>query len=111
MHLSEHLAEVPVLIVPTFHERAENRGVFWQASRWGSIAPAVWSLMLAPVLHGLGSAWTTLHLLRESERADLLGIPATETQAGMSPIAYTIGTDFKVADRAEPETRIRWSHW
>jgi nitroreductase len=68
MHLTKHMAEVPVLLVPTFHGRVENKGVFWQASQWGSIAPGVWSLMLALRLHGLGSAWTTLHLLREKER-------------------------------------------
>jgi nitroreductase len=111
MHLHEHLHEVPVLLVPTFHGRVEDRGVFWQASRWGSIAPAVWSLMLALRLHGLGSAWTTLHLLREQEMADLLGIPGTETQAGLFPVAYTRGTDFKVADRSLSGSRIRWNQW
>jgi nitroreductase len=111
MHLTEHLAEVPVLLVPTFHGRAEDRGVFYQASRWGSIAPAVWSFMLALRLHGLGSAWTTLHLLREGDMAELLGIPPTETQAGMFPVAYTIGSDFKVGDRSASEARVRWNHW
>ena len=111
MHLTEHMAEVPVLLIPTFHGRVEDTGVFWQASRWGSIAPAVWSLMLALRLHGLGSAWTTLHLLREREMGDLLGIPDTETQAGMFPIAYTIGSDFKAADRSKSDEQIRWNHW
>jgi nitroreductase len=111
MHLTEHMAEVPVLLIPTFHGRVDDKGVFWQASRWGSIAPAVWSLMLALRLHGLGSAWTTLHLLREHEMGDLLGIPDTETQAGMFPIAYTIGSDFKTADRSRSEEQIRWNHW
>jgi nitroreductase len=111
MHLTEHMAEVPVLLVPTFHGRTEGKGMFWQASRWGSIAPAVWSFMLALRLHGLGSSWTTLHLLREHEMADLLAIPATETQAGMFPVAYTIGTDFKVADRSKSEAQVRWNHW
>jgi hypothetical protein len=67
--------------------------------------------MLALRLHGLGSAWTTLHLLREREMGELLGIPDTETQAGMFPVAYTKGTDFKPADRAASEARIRWNHW
>jgi nitroreductase len=111
MHLTEHMAEVPVLVIPTFHGRVEDKAVFWQASRWGSIAPAVWSLMLALRLHGLGSAWTTLHLLREREMGDLLGIPGTETQAGMFPIAYTIGSEFKAADRSKSEEQIRWNHW
>jgi len=111
MHLTEHMAEVPVLVVPTFHGRVEDKGIFWHASRWGSIAPAIWSFMLALRLHGLGSAWTTLHLLREGEMSELLGIPSTETQAGMFPVAYTIGTDFRVADRSKSDAQIRWNHW
>jgi nitroreductase len=111
IHLTEHMAAVPILLVPTFQGRVENKGVFWQASHWGSIAPGVWSFMLALRLHGLGSAWTTLHLLREREMGTLLGIPDTETQAGMFPVAYTLGTDFKVADRSSSESRIRWNHW
>ncbi len=59
----------------------------------------------------LTTTWTTLHLLREKEMATLLGIPETETQAGMSPIAYTVGTDFKVADRSCSESGIHWNHW
>lgn len=110
-YLADHLHEVPVLLVPTFADRVEDTGVFWQASRWGSIAPAIWSLMLALRLHGLGSAWTTLHLWREGEMAELLGIPPTETQAGLFPVAYTIGTEFRPADRAASEQRIRWNHW
>jgi nitroreductase len=111
MYLTEHIDDVPVLLVPTFHGRVDDKPVFWQASRWGSIAPGVWSFMLALRLHGLGSAWTTLHLLREREMGELLGIPDTETQAGMFPVAYTKGTEFKPADRAASEARIRWNHW
>lgn len=111
MHLNDHMHEVPVLLVPTFHGRIDSKGLFWQASRWGSIVPGVWSFMLALRLHGLGSAWTTLHLYREQEMAELLGIPETETQAGMFPVAYSKGTDFKVADRSASESRIRWNHW
>lgn len=111
MHLMEHLHEVPVLLVPTFHGRCEQGTVFDQASRWGSIGPAIWSFMLALRLHGLGSAWTTLHLHREAEMGDLLGIPPTETQAGLFPVAYTIGTDFKPADRSASEARIHWNRW
>ena len=111
MFLTDHLAGVPVLLVPTFRGRVEHEGVFWQASRWGSIAPGVWSFMLALRLHGLGSAWTTLHLLREREMGALLGIPETETQAGLFPVAYTLGTDFKVVDRSKSEAQIHWNHW
>ena len=111
MYLMEHLHEVPVLLVPTFHGRCETGSLFDQASRWGSIAPGIWSFMLALRLHGMGSAWTTLHLHREAEMGELLGIPPTETQAGLFPVAYTIGTDFKPADRSASEDRIHWNHF
>lgn len=112
MHLVEHLHEVPVLVVPTVQGRFEGASVFEQASRWASVLPQVWNFMLALRLHGMGSAWTTLHLHREREMADLLGIPFSEaTQAGLFPVAHTIGTDFKPADRSRSESTIHWDRW
>jgi nitroreductase len=112
MYLRQHMAEVPVLLVPAISGRMEGRTVFEQASRWGSILPAVWSFMLALRSRGLGSAWTTLTLHREQEMAELLGIPYERvTQAGMFPIAYTVGTEFKRADRSRSRDAIHWNHW
>jgi nitroreductase len=111
-HLIEHLHEVPVLVVPCVTTRFEGASVFEQASHWGSILPAVWSFMLALRTRGMGSAWTTLHLHREAEMAELLGIPfASVTQAGLFPVAYTIGTDFSPADRGASRTAVHWNHW
>ena len=110
--LREHLHEVPVLLVPTTATRMENRSIFDQASRWASVIPGVWSFMLALRLHGMGSAWTTLHLHREQEMAELLGIPyERNTQAGLFPVAYTVGTDFSPADRTASEQRIHWNRF
>ena len=112
MHLIDHMQDVPVLLVPTTAGRMEGGNVFHQASVWGSILPAVWNLMLSLRLQGLGSAWTTLSLYREREMAELLGIPfETNTQAGLFPIAYSIGTEFHTADRSRSEAAIRWNHW
>jgi nitroreductase len=111
-HLKEHMHEVPMLLVPTIGRRYGRTTSFQQASLWGSILPAVWNFMLALRARGLGSAWTTIHLYREEEMADLLGIPfPDQRQAGLFPIAYTIGTDFKPADRADSEQRIFWNRW
>ena len=110
-HLVEHLHEVPVLLVPTIGDRYGSDSTFQQASRWGSILPAVWSFHLALRSRGLGSAWTTLHLYREREMADLLGIPAGHTQAGLFPVAHTLGTDFRAADRRRSESRIGWNRF
>ena len=88
------------------------KGVFQGASGWGSLLPAVWSFMLALRERGLGSAWTTLHLPNEREVAELLGIPFAEyTQAGLFPIAYTVGTDFKPAKRISTDQFVHWDTW
>jgi nitroreductase len=110
-HLVEHLHRVPVLLVPTIAQRYGYRSAFAAASTWGSILPAVWNVMLALRSRGLGSAWTTLHVYREREVADLLGIPDGQLQVGLFPIAYTIGTDFRPADRRASEDRIFWNRW
>jgi nitroreductase len=111
-HLREHLHEVPVLVVPAVTGRLDGASIFDQASLWGSILPAVWNFLLALRLHGIGSAWTTLHLHREREMADLLGIPHSEvTQAGLFPVAYTMGTDFRPADRSASDAGVHWNGW
>ena len=112
-YLADHFHEVPALVIPLIAGRLDTgTTTFTQASAWGSILPAVWSFMLALRERGLGSAWTTLHLPNEREVADLLGIPFDQyTQAGLFPVAYTIGTDFKVADRVPAEKFIRWNSW
>jgi nitroreductase/ketosteroid isomerase-like protein len=111
-YLAQNFERVPILVVPTVARRYGGATTFQQASRWGSILPAVWSFQLALRSRGLGSAWTTLHLYREQETADLLGIPHGEhTQAGLFPVAYTLGAEFRPADRAASEQRIGWNHW
>ena len=68
--------------------------------------------MLAARARGLGTAWTTLHLPFEQDAADLLGIPFERyTQAGLFPVAYTIGTDFKVAPRLPLDGIVHFDTW
>jgi nitroreductase len=111
-HLRDHLHEVPVHVIPCIEGRTEGKSAFAQASRWGSIMPAAWSFMLAARSRGLGTVWTTFHLAREQEAADLLGIPFDSVmQAALIPVAHTIGTDFKPAVRAPLDTFVRWDRW
>ena len=110
-YLADHMHEVPVLIIACIEGRAENAGVMAQAGLYGSILPAVWSLMLALRARGLGSAWTTLHLRYEHEVAQILGIPETMTQTSMLPVAYFTGTDFKPASRLSLVDRTHWNRW
>jgi nitroreductase len=111
-HLYDHLHEVPVHVIPCIEGRTDGKGAFAQAARWGSIMPATWSFMLAARSRGLGTVWTSFHLAREEEAAELLGIPYDEVmQAALIPVAYTVGTDFKPAVRAPLETMVHWDRW
>jgi nitroreductase len=111
-YLRDHLHEVPVLVVPTIRGRVDGAHVATQAALWGSVLPAVWSFMLALRTKGMGSAWTTVHLFREADMAELLGIPFGEvTQAGLFPVAYTIGTDFGRSFRDVSDGTVRWNRW
>ncbi len=112
-YLAQNFSKAPFLVIPCIKGRmGEGVPSATQAGAWGSILPAVWSFMLALRSKGLGSAWTTLHLPSEAEAADIIGIPFDEyTQAGLFPVAYTKGTDFKPAKRLPAEDLIHWDTW
>jgi nitroreductase len=110
-YLAEHLHEVPVHIIPCIEGRVEEEPAWMQASQYGSILPAAWSLMLALRARGLGSAWTTLHLMYEAEAATLLGIPESMTQGALLPVAYFTGDDFQPAQRIPGRERTYWDTW
>ena len=68
--------------------------------------------MLAARERGLGTCFTSLHLLREQEVEDLLGIPyAAYMQSALIPVAYTQGTNFKPAMRKPLAEILHWDHW
>ena len=111
-HLADHMGEVPVQVVPCHAGRTEGRPQVVQASAFGSVLPAVWSFMLAARAHGLGTAWTTLHLFYEREAAEVLGIPYDEVaQVGLIPLAHTIGSRFRPGARNPLEAFARWEGW
>ncbi|MEA2626768.1 MAG: hypothetical protein QOD06_2813 [Candidatus Binatota bacterium] len=111
VHLMERLQDVPVLVILCIEGRVEREDVFTQASAYGSILPAAWSLMLALRSRGLASAWTTLHLLFEREVAEVIGIPPEYTQAVLLPVAYAVGTDFRPAKRLPAREVTYWDRW
>ncbi len=109
--LVDHLAEVPVHVVPCIAGRPQE-GSLIGASFYGSIFPAVWSFQLALRSRGLGSALTTLHLVHEREAAELLGIDYERvTQVALLPVAWTRGGEFRPASRPAPESIIHWNRW
>jgi nitroreductase len=111
-HLTDHLREVPVHVVPCIEGRAEKLPAVEQAATWGGIWPATWSFMLAARSRGLGTTLTTIHLAFEREAADVLGIPYDQvTQVGLIPVAYTVGTRFKPAARKPLAEVVHWNRW
>jgi nitroreductase len=111
MGLTETLAQVPVHVIPCLDRRFDGENQLITATAWASIIPAAWSFLLALRSRGLGSVWTTMHLAKEQEVAEVLGIPPTVTQAALFPVAYTIGSDFRPASRPPAETVTFWDRW
>jgi nitroreductase len=104
-YLADHFHEVPAMLVPCLLDRGDGPGF------WGSIMPAVWSFMLAARSRGLGTALTTIHLFREQDAAEVLGIPDTVSQAALIPIGFYTGDDFKPAKRRPASEITYWNSW
>jgi len=112
-YLAENLHRAPWLLIICGTGLVRGAATVPEQSRfWASVIPAMWSFMLAARARGLGVAWTTEHLKREEQVADLLGIPYPEvTQCGLLPVAYSIGTDFKPAARIKGTQLTHWDGW
>ncbi len=111
-YLADNLHRCPALIIPCIEGRVENEGQGAQASLYGQILPAAWSLMMALRTRGLGTAWTAIHLQYANEVAELLAIPETISQATLFPVAYFTGDDnFKRVARPPVEEVIHWDAW
>ena len=87
--LVENMARVPLLVIPCYQPylpRIDSDESFHQATLYGSIFPAVWNFQLALHTRGYGTCITTLHLHREDEVRQLLGIPQTYVQGCLLPV-------------------------
>ena len=110
-YLAEHMHEAPVLLVPCIRGRPEGLSAENQAGYWGSILPAVWSFMLAARARGIGSAWTTMHLVNEQEVNEALGIPSHAMQTALIPIGFFTGDDFRPGLRRPAEEITYFNGW
>jgi len=112
-YLAAHMGEAPVLVLAcTTGGRLDAGPPAVTAARLGNVLPAMWSFMLAARARGLGTCWTTVALMKEREVADVVGIPFDDVQqVCLSPVAHTVGTDFKPARRPDPDTIIHWDSW
>lgn len=112
-YLGDHMGEAPALVIPcSAAGRIDGLPAMASASALGNVLPATWNFMLAARARGLGTAWTTLHLMKEQQVADIIGIPFDSVQqVCLTPLAYTVGTEFKPAMRPDPESIIHWDTW
>jgi nitroreductase len=110
--LVDHIAEVPAMVISMRLDRlsAEAKN-FEVAGYHGSVAPGVWSFQLAARARGLGSAWTTFHLVYERKVAELLGIPDSVTQIALLPVAYYTGDTFHPAPRRPAREITYFNQW
>ena len=107
-YLAANMEKAPALVLATIwgvHDGSGRPGLF------DSVIQAAWSFCLALRARGLGSAWTTMHLGKAKEFADLLGIPDGVTQIVLLPVAWTIGTDFKPAPRRKASEIVWFDRW
>jgi nitroreductase len=110
-YLGEHMAEVPVLVIPCLRGPKDGLPAGNQSGFWSSILPAAWSYMLAARSRGLGTAWTTLHLTYEAEAAEILDLPPGVLQAALIPTAYYTGDTFRPAPRTPLDSVLHLDRW
>ena len=111
-YLAQHFEKVPVMLIPMLPGRLDGLPNMASASMMGSILPGAWSFMLAARERGLGTAWTTIHLMFEKQAAEILGIDyEAYTQCALITCGYTLGTDFRPASRPPIESVLHWDSW
>ena len=111
--LGDTMGDAPVLVIAcTASGRVDGAPAMMSASMMGNILPGMWSFMLAARARGLGTCWTTVHLMMEQAVADIVGIPFDSVQqVCLSPLAHTVGTVFKPAGRPDADSIIHWDTW
>lgn len=111
-YLAEHLAEVPVLVLPCIEVEGDGQITpVNQADTWGSIMPAAWSYMLAARTRGLGTAWTSLSTSAELDIRSVIGYPDNVYHAALIPTAYYTGETFKPGKRQPLDDVLHLDTW
>jgi len=115
-YLADHLEQAPIHMIPCVKGRSDQiTGPYANAvhaATYGSIIPATWNYMLAARARGLGTAWTSAHLIFEQTAAEVLNIPYEQyTQVALIPTAYYTGTDFRPALRQSVDTVLHHNQW
>lgn len=96
VHLAEHLAEAPAIVIPTIIGRHDGSG---RPGLFDSVIQAGWSFCLALRARGLGTTWVTAAIQDTASVKSILGIPDEVTEIVLLPVAWTVGTEFRRAPR------------
>ncbi|QKW38280.1 nitroreductase family protein [Actinomadura sp. NAK00032] len=110
-HLAERMGDVPVLVIPCLRVEGGRLPDGNQAGLWGSLLPAAWNYALAARARGLGTAWTSLHLVYEREVAEVLGLPEDVRQGALLPTAFYTGDTFRPAARVPLDEVLHIDRW
>ena len=112
-YLADNLERAPAFLIPCLAARGADRPTWTgAAATLGSIIQATWSFMLAARERGLGTCWTTLHLMHEEQAAQIMGIPHDRyVQVALIPIAHSIGTEFRTGSRKPLSEVLHWDIW
>ena len=111
-YLAENMHRVPAMVIPCLPGRIDRSG-FGATSSLAASIPSAWSFMLGARERGLGTCWTTIHLMFEEEASTLLNIPyETVSQVALITVGHTIGTDFQPATREGGADAVTsWNGW
>src|SRR3984893_12623233 len=105
-HLAETLHEVPAIIF-VCGPVAYPPNAPMEQFVWSALYPAAQNLIVAARSLGLGTTFTTFHMLMENELRDLLGIPKEIKFGVMIPIGWP-QNDFVKVKRKPIASVIHW---
>jgi nitroreductase len=109
MHLAETLNEVPAIIFVCGPVAYPPNAPIEQFV-WSALYPAAQNLIVAARSLGLGTTFTTFHMLMENELRELLGIPEGIKFGVMIPIGWP-QNDFVKVKRKPIASVIHWDKW
>ena len=91
--LVDHIAEVPAMVIAMRLDRLRDDAKNFEVAGYhGSVAPGVWSFQLAARARGLGSAWTTFHLVHEARSRSCSASPTPSPRSPCSRSPTTPAT-------------------
>ena len=105
-YLAEHMGQAPALVIGCSPGRLDGVPGSQAAASLANILPAMWSFMLAARARGLGTAWTTIHLMMEEAVAEIVDIDFEKVQqVCLTPVAFTLGHRLQARQHAPTPTR------